>query len=449
MKASVASTKDLRVSVRLRNNRLLECREALGFNQHEAALAIGIGLGAYSDFETMKRKPIIDGKWDPLALKVADYYDQPIEELFPESVLAIQVPHVERKVDASDLLPLLASQHTERLLLPPDTRTTAEELQARVELALKSLSPRKEKVLRDHFGFESDERSYKDIAKDFNCTGGNISMVANDALRTLARHRKLLTDFDDDDAFWDFAAKTKTRPEDIIRSYSPASPVPLDKKCKAQYALSNDFLRAAFTLFEPPIVTQPTNVEQRHSFRGVDGPIVDLFLCQPDLNEEFRRFRRSLFEWFPRRTRLALKWGAEGNTELLLICLVLVRPTTKMVLRAMTRCRKFWSKSSQGELVRWRVALENDSRVRRTLRTLKDLVSEAVFYGYDNARIDVDGDYVVIDLSDEWTLTEQGVHLRCCFQDRATVVAVNVRSRQIYLKLKAKARTEQKLPEKG
>jgi DNA-binding XRE family transcriptional regulator len=441
---SITSTKDLRVSVRLRNNRLLECREALGINQYEAALAIGIGLDAYRNFETMKRKPLVDGKWDPLALKVADYYDQPIEELFPESVLAIQVPHIERKVNAGDLLPMLASQHTERLLLPPDTRTATEELQARVELALKSLSPRKEKVLRDHFGFETDERSYREIASDFNCTGGNISMVANQALRTLARHRKLLTDFDDDDAFWDFAAKTKTRPEDIIRSYAPASPVPADKKCKAQYALPNDFLRETFTLFEPPISTQPTNIEHRHTFRGADGPIVDLFLRHPALNEEFRRFRRSLFKWFPRRTRLALKWGVEGNTELLLMCLVLVRPTTKMVLRAMTRCRNFWSKSSQGELVRWRVALENDSLVRRTLRSTRDLVSEAVFYGYDNAR--VEGDQVVIVLSREWTLTEQGVHLRCCFQDRASVVDVDTSSRQIYLKLKPtrKAQTERR-----
>jgi DNA-binding XRE family transcriptional regulator len=115
--------KELRVVVRARNNRLRERRLEAGLTQRELAEEIGVSYQVYGCLENMSASPLdAEGRWRPGARQVARHYGLPLEELFPEGVRAVRQATVSRKVDVSELGPLLADPRAGRVLLPPGVR---------------------------------------------------------------------------------------------------------------------------------------------------------------------------------------------------------------------------------------------------------------------------------------------------------------------------------------
>jgi hypothetical protein len=91
--------KPLRIVARLRNNRLIRAREALGYtNAAQAAYALGLPLDAVWAFEALKQSPVFrgarpgfeEGDWTKSALRVAKAFGTTPEYLWPEELVAVK-----------------------------------------------------------------------------------------------------------------------------------------------------------------------------------------------------------------------------------------------------------------------------------------------------------------------------------------------------------------------
>jgi RNA polymerase sigma factor (sigma-70 family) len=191
--------KDLELTVRLRNNRLKERRDALGMSLKTFALAANVPKTPYQELELLRRSPIaeVDGswQWQKIALKLAAFYEVDPEELFPPTILDIKTPLVIRKLDANDILPL-PPQNQQKLIDSPDVALEHRERNERVESVLASLKPQQAQVLRLRFGLNKDgEHLYSEIASALNIPRERVRLIEEAAFRQLYhlhRYNKLL-----------------------------------------------------------------------------------------------------------------------------------------------------------------------------------------------------------------------------------------------------------------
>ncbi len=185
--------KELELTLRVRNNRLKERRDALGMTQAELADAAGVSLSAYQELEGLRRSAQVSGdgccRWRDIALQLARFHCVEPAELFPPSVLTINTPVATRRINGDDLFPLL-SQHQERLLEGPDVAHDRDELREQVRLALASLRPREAEVLRQRFGLDGgEERTLEQVGAALEVGPERIRQIEAGALRRL-RHPK-------------------------------------------------------------------------------------------------------------------------------------------------------------------------------------------------------------------------------------------------------------------
>ncbi len=186
--------KELELTLRLRNNRLKERREALRMSQAAFAAAAGISLAAYQALEALRGSPYVRSegcwRWKDVALQLARFHCVEPEELFPPSVLGVDTAVATRRLDGDDLFPLL-SQDQERLLLEgPDAEHDRAELREQVQHALASLRPREAEVLRQRFGLDGEEpRTLDEVGSTLGVLGERVRQIEARALRLL-RHPK-------------------------------------------------------------------------------------------------------------------------------------------------------------------------------------------------------------------------------------------------------------------
>jgi RNA polymerase sigma factor (sigma-70 family) len=181
--------KEIELTLRLRNNRLKERREALGMTQPELAAAAGVSPSAYQELEALRRSPRKreDGGWRDIATQLARFHCVEPEELFPPSVLAVETPVATRRINAGDILPLL-SAHQQRLLEGPDAAHDRAELREQVQRALAGLRPREAEVLRLRFGLDGgDERTLEQAGVVLDVQKERVRQLEARALRRL-RH---------------------------------------------------------------------------------------------------------------------------------------------------------------------------------------------------------------------------------------------------------------------
>ena len=149
--------KELRLLVKIKNNRLVERRESLGLTQKTMAEVVGVPHAHYERLENLRRSPVVDGEWTRDALQIAEYYDCDPGELFPEAVVAVREPSAERRLDGAELAPLALSAHSRRLLLPPDESVAEGELRDEVRKVVAVLPPREQEVLTRVYGLDGEE----------------------------------------------------------------------------------------------------------------------------------------------------------------------------------------------------------------------------------------------------------------------------------------------------
>ena len=196
--------KELELTIRVRNNRLKERREALGMAQPEFAIAAGVSLSAYRDLEAMRRSPRIQGngcwRWKEIVLQLARFHCVEPDELFPAAVLAVENPVTSRRLNGDDLLPLLID-HDQRLLEGPDAAYDRAELREHIRRALSGLRPQDAKVLRLRFGLDDgDAQTIDQVCATMEVGPKRVLEIAARALRGL-RHpsrARLLRKFHND-----------------------------------------------------------------------------------------------------------------------------------------------------------------------------------------------------------------------------------------------------------
>ena len=190
--------KEFELSIRLRNNRLKQRRDALGATQDELAQAIGVNASVYQRLESLTPKTCAqdsEGNWTPTVLKIAEYYDVEPSELFPSSVLKATANTTTRALDGAEIEAMMsahqlrASSDPERLLIDLESRT---EKFAAVRDATLRLSPKETYVLSMSFGFDSEQGKGVKLADLGTVLNVSTSWVHHMRLRSLRKLRRLV-----------------------------------------------------------------------------------------------------------------------------------------------------------------------------------------------------------------------------------------------------------------
>lgn len=213
-------TPEFRVTVKVRNNRLIRAREDLGMSAPKLAKAAGVSHGTYVRYESMSETPIkkvrrrcqLDHELDPWkesAKKIAAYHGFGCSYFWPESVLGVSVASSTREMH-SDQLSLAGPAHN------PEARALRESDSAGIKTLMAGVLTRKEEaILRMRFGF--DERTdpdnpqgyvtLDDVSKRFGLSRERIRQIESLALRKLRNHGPGGSEWS-----WDRSSREPTEP---------------------------------------------------------------------------------------------------------------------------------------------------------------------------------------------------------------------------------------------
>lgn len=190
-------TKELRITLRARNNRLIAARERLRLGAREAASKIPVRYDQLLKFEGLKDSPINGkGVWRDAALRIAAFYGGTPEYFWPEAVMALVEPEKTVEIDASDVAMLGTSSGGSPIaLLSPDLDPEESLLRAldmqRARELLQTLPEREARVLAMRCGIDCEELTYHRIGAMLNITRTRALQIGEQGL---ARIRKALSD---------------------------------------------------------------------------------------------------------------------------------------------------------------------------------------------------------------------------------------------------------------
>ena len=169
--------KEFRVTVKLRNNRLLSLREEMGLSQSLAAKAIGISLAYYGALECCREAPRYAtgkraGQWKDCVLSIARFYDRDAGWIFPDAVSSVHRTTLVRRLNGLELQSLTDGRDPRLNLLPA---------------ALETLSERERGMLSNRFGLESGHMKTLDECAELDkgISGERARQIQNRALRKL------------------------------------------------------------------------------------------------------------------------------------------------------------------------------------------------------------------------------------------------------------------------
>jgi RNA polymerase sigma factor (sigma-70 family) len=146
---------DFDVTIKFRNNHLVEFREKMGMSAPKFAEWLEVSYHSYSRYESLRDAPIDrHGEWKRLAKYIAKRLKMKPEEIWPESVLCVQNPKVSLKLEGRRAL---AFARMFPQLPAPDDAVLEKERKEQVEEAFEDLTARERIVLRARFGMGSHE----------------------------------------------------------------------------------------------------------------------------------------------------------------------------------------------------------------------------------------------------------------------------------------------------
>jgi len=184
--------KDFHVTVMLRNNQLLDRRNAAGLSQRELMDALGVPVSRvshYSALETMRYSPINSkGEWSPMVVSLSKFWRVLPEDLFPEAILEIEKRKAEALFNRCELAQFqLAEPTIEALPSPEDVAVSGEIIGAMYD-GIETLPERQAIIVQMRFGVGGyEEHTYAAIAKRFNLTTERVRQIEQGGLRKL-RH---------------------------------------------------------------------------------------------------------------------------------------------------------------------------------------------------------------------------------------------------------------------
>lgn len=173
---------EFRLSVRVKNNLLIQRREELGKSPREFAEAAGVSYGIYLRLEAMTYPPIDEnGEWKRVALAIAECHGIPPEEIWPPEILGVTTVAAERSIDATTLRALLGDGRAHQLA--PDEKVARDELRIGMTRALLNMSERESAVLVARF---VEGKTHDEIATDLGVSRSRVQQIESDARRRMA-----------------------------------------------------------------------------------------------------------------------------------------------------------------------------------------------------------------------------------------------------------------------
>lgn len=196
MARASTNLKEVRVEIRLKNNRLILMRERMGLTQLAAAKLIGVvcaeapSSGILGDYEALRSCPTHPRKgWKPTAIKIAKFYDVDPLWLFSEVVQQIRVPIKTLELGAAEVLALQTASERHG---DPSLQIEQTQKNTAVQKAIaKTLSPREEQIIRKRFGLDigAEPMTYSEIADLCKISVERARQIERRALRRLRSAR--------------------------------------------------------------------------------------------------------------------------------------------------------------------------------------------------------------------------------------------------------------------
>lgn len=184
--------KDFRLNIKIRNNRMVERREALGLSAPAFAEKIQIRYPTYLDLENMKRSPVNKrtGQLTENAIKIMIGLGATDEELWPDQILAIKKNTIEKRYDFEEMMAL--SGRFSSISAMPQLNEYRNDTDVRKLISeTKTLTSAQLRRLLLYFGIDCDQMSMSEIAEKEGVTRGVVDQTINRALEKIRRQSKI------------------------------------------------------------------------------------------------------------------------------------------------------------------------------------------------------------------------------------------------------------------
>ncbi len=183
-------SKDLRVEIKLRNNKILELVEATGARSLKAFCdAEGLPYSTIQTVVSISKPPLTTkGHWRAGVRELAEALGVLPEDMFSERLMGANMKGTAvkfyLKADFDEAQAMLMPSRA----LGPEEQLQLTETSSELERVLKSLTPREEAVIRMRFGLGGEPgQDLETVGRSFNVTRERIRQIESKALRKL-RH---------------------------------------------------------------------------------------------------------------------------------------------------------------------------------------------------------------------------------------------------------------------
>jgi RNA polymerase sigma factor (sigma-70 family) len=176
--------RDFRVTVTVRNGRLMRAIEAHGFDTLiEFARMAKIEPSMLSAFVTLKKSPFrAGGGLREPAERMALYLNKEIEELFPPAFLhrALAKSSITLELDAHQVVGMLAQPQS------PEAAMITDQALSQLDASLAKLTPRQRTVIEQRFGLDGKgERTLDQVAAANNLHRERVRQIEKRALEAM------------------------------------------------------------------------------------------------------------------------------------------------------------------------------------------------------------------------------------------------------------------------
>jgi len=178
--------RDIRVTVKLRNNHLVQMREELGMTPQQFAEAIGVGYPTYLNYENMKASPLSKGRnrvggpvgLSSVAEKICAFHGVGPEALWPDEMATIRVTKNAYSFS-------LSLDEAKRLAGAADKKLIGKEMARVLACCLERLAPRQQLIMACRFGLDREQMTLEETGEMMGVTRERVMQLENIALRKL------------------------------------------------------------------------------------------------------------------------------------------------------------------------------------------------------------------------------------------------------------------------
>jgi RNA polymerase sigma factor (sigma-70 family) len=177
--------KEFELTIRLRNNCLKARRLAMGLSAPALARKVGINYGLYVKLEGLRCSPLsrrADQTWLPSVLKLATFYGESPETLFPDAVLLVAQPEKVVALEADHVMALAGWQAEQALPPTPEECCQQMERTRAVRDALEHLPTRERGILERRF---TGDETLEGIGKTLGLSRDRVRQLEVRALERL------------------------------------------------------------------------------------------------------------------------------------------------------------------------------------------------------------------------------------------------------------------------